>query len=142
MIKSMSRPMSWDLTNLPTMSWVKEDGDPQDSEVGFREDHGSIPNNQSPGESLGFTNPPLPSHANGGNMSRAPYATENMRMEVCLLGMQGLGKPGRHMFTTIEWGLFGDNESAEMDFRQDHPGAAACGLSGSGAGQPRLCRSR
>ena len=38
-------------------------------------------------------------------MARSPYATENMRMEVCLLGMQGLGKPGRHMFTTIEWGL-------------------------------------
>ena len=45
-------------------------------------------------------------HANGGTMARSPYATENMRMEVCLLGMQGLGKPGRHMFTTIEWGLF------------------------------------
>jgi molybdopterin guanine dinucleotide-containing S/N-oxide reductase-like protein len=46
-------------------------------------------------------------HANGGNMARSPYSTENMRMEVCLLGMQGLGKPGRHMFTTIEWGLMG-----------------------------------
>jgi trimethylamine-N-oxide reductase (cytochrome c) len=46
-------------------------------------------------------------HGNGGNMSRGPYATENMRLEVCLLGMQGLGKPGRHMFTTIEWGLMG-----------------------------------
>lgn len=47
-------------------------------------------------------------HANGGNMARAPYATETMRLEVCLLGMQGLGKPGRHMFTTIEWGLMGE----------------------------------
>ena len=46
-------------------------------------------------------------HGNGGNMVRGPYATENSRLEVCLLGMQGLGKPGRHMFTTIEWGLFG-----------------------------------
>ncbi len=46
-------------------------------------------------------------HANGGNMARSPYSTENMRMEVCLLGMQGLGKPGRHMVSTIEWGLFG-----------------------------------
>jgi trimethylamine-N-oxide reductase (cytochrome c) len=45
-------------------------------------------------------------HGNGGTMARSPYATENMRLEVCLLGMQGLGKPGRHMFTTIEWGLF------------------------------------
>jgi len=33
-------------------------------------------------------------------------------MEVCLLGMQGLGKPGRHMFTTIEWGLMGDPQPA------------------------------
>ena len=46
-------------------------------------------------------------HANGGNMARSPYAHENMRLEVCLLGMQGLGKPGRHMLSTIEWGLFG-----------------------------------
>jgi len=46
-------------------------------------------------------------HANGGNMARGPYAHENMRLEVCLLGMQGLGKPGRHMLSTIEWGLFG-----------------------------------
>jgi len=49
-------------------------------------------------------------HANGGNMARSPYATENMRLEVCLLGMQGLGKAGRHMFTTIEWGLMGGLE--------------------------------
>jgi molybdopterin guanine dinucleotide-containing S/N-oxide reductase-like protein len=47
-------------------------------------------------------------HGNGGNMVRGPYATENARMEVCLLGMQGLGKPGRHMFSTIEWGLMGE----------------------------------
>jgi hypothetical protein len=46
-------------------------------------------------------------HANGGNMARSPYSHENMRLEICLLGMQGLGKPGRNMFTTIEWGLFG-----------------------------------
>jgi trimethylamine-N-oxide reductase (cytochrome c) len=30
-----------------------------------------------------------------------------MRLEVCLLGMQGLGKPGQHMWSVIEWGLFG-----------------------------------
>ncbi|MCL5735395.1 MAG: molybdopterin-dependent oxidoreductase [Actinobacteria bacterium] len=46
-------------------------------------------------------------HGNGGNMARSPYATENIRMEVCLLGMQGLGKPGVHMLSTIEWGLMG-----------------------------------
>jgi hypothetical protein len=41
----------------------------------------------------------------GADMARSPYATENMRLEVCLLGMQGLGKLVRNMFTTIEWGL-------------------------------------
>jgi anaerobic selenocysteine-containing dehydrogenase len=51
-------------------------------------------------------------HANGGNMARGPYATENMRLEVCLLGMQGMGKPGRFMWTTIEWGLMGDPDPA------------------------------
>ena len=56
------------------------------------------------------------SHANGGNMARGPYATENMRMEVCLLGMQGLGKPGRHMFTTIEWGLMSNNDPPRWSF--------------------------
>ncbi len=60
-------------------------------------------------------------HANGGNMSRAPYATENMRMEVCLLGMQGLGKPGRHMFTTIEWGLFGNMDPPGWSFGKTIP---------------------
>jgi anaerobic selenocysteine-containing dehydrogenase len=60
-------------------------------------------------------------HANGGNLARAPYATENMRLEVCLLGMQGLGKPGRHMFTTIEWGLFGNMDPPEWTFGKTIP---------------------
>ncbi len=55
-------------------------------------------------------------HANGGNMARGPYATENMRMEVCLLGMQGLGKPGRSMWSTIEWGLFGSGWHPRWSF--------------------------
>jgi molybdopterin guanine dinucleotide-containing S/N-oxide reductase-like protein len=55
-------------------------------------------------------------HANGGNMSRAPFATENMRLEVCLLGLQGVGKPGRHMLTTIEWGLFGNMDPPKWTF--------------------------
>ena len=55
-------------------------------------------------------------HSNGGNMARAPFATENMRMEVCLLGMQGVGKPGRHMLTVIEWGLFGNMDPPKWTF--------------------------
>jgi molybdopterin guanine dinucleotide-containing S/N-oxide reductase-like protein len=48
------------------------------------------------------------SHANGGPMHRGPFASEIARLEICLLGMQGLGKPGANQFTTIEWGLFGN----------------------------------
>ncbi len=55
-------------------------------------------------------------HANGGNMSRSPYAHENLRLEICLLGMQGIGKPGRNFFTTIEWGLFGKLNPPFWDF--------------------------
>ena len=47
-------------------------------------------------------------HGNGGSMIRGPYSTEPARLEVCLLGMQGLGKPGAHCVRMIEWGLFGD----------------------------------
>ena len=54
--------------------------------------------------------PTSTSHANGGGLVRGPYSTENARLEVCLLGMQGLGMPGRHMWTTIEWGLMSDEK--------------------------------
>jgi molybdopterin guanine dinucleotide-containing S/N-oxide reductase-like protein len=35
-------------------------------------------------------------HGYGGPYIRGPYSTEPARLEVCLLGMQGLGKPGVH----------------------------------------------
>ena len=60
--------------------------------------------------------PTSTAHANGGNMVRSPYATENARLEVCLLGMQGLGMPGRHMWTTIEWGLMGEGWTPVWSF--------------------------
>jgi trimethylamine-N-oxide reductase (cytochrome c) len=47
-------------------------------------------------------------HGNGGSMVRGPFSTEPARLEVLLLTMQGIGKPGRHQFKMIEWGLFGD----------------------------------
>jgi anaerobic selenocysteine-containing dehydrogenase len=46
-------------------------------------------------------------HGNGGAGIRSPYSTENGRLEVILLAMQGLGKPGTHQAKMIEWGLFG-----------------------------------
>jgi len=45
-------------------------------------------------------------HGNGGSAIRGPYSHEPARLEVCLLGMQGLGKPGTHYVKWIEWGLF------------------------------------
>jgi molybdopterin guanine dinucleotide-containing S/N-oxide reductase-like protein len=45
-------------------------------------------------------------HGNGGPGIRSPYATERGRLEVLLLAMQGLGKPGVHQVKMIEWGLW------------------------------------
>jgi molybdopterin guanine dinucleotide-containing S/N-oxide reductase-like protein len=59
------------------------------------------------------------SHSNGGPGVRSPYSTEPCRLEVCLLGMQGLGKPGRHQLTMIEWGLFGGWNPPNWDVGDD-----------------------
>ena len=46
-------------------------------------------------------------HGNGGPYVRGPYSTEPARLEVLLLAMQGLGKPGVHQVKMLEWGIFG-----------------------------------
>ncbi|MBN1189570.1 MAG: molybdopterin-dependent oxidoreductase [Dehalococcoidales bacterium] len=43
-------------------------------------------------------------HGNGGPGIRGPYATENGRLEILLLAMQGIGKPGIHQVKMLEWG--------------------------------------
>jgi trimethylamine-N-oxide reductase (cytochrome c) len=43
-------------------------------------------------------------HGNGGPGIRGPYSTEQSRLEVILLAMQGLGKPGVHQLKMLEWG--------------------------------------
>ncbi len=45
-------------------------------------------------------------HGNGGSFIRGPYATEPARLEVMLLGMQGLGRPGVHQAKMIEWNMW------------------------------------
>ena len=45
-------------------------------------------------------------HCNGGSYIRSCYAHEPARLEVALLGMQGLGKPGANQFKFIEWTLY------------------------------------
>ncbi|MGA2262873.1 MAG: molybdopterin-dependent oxidoreductase [Acidobacteriota bacterium] len=44
-------------------------------------------------------------HYFGGGMIRGPYAHEAGRLEVCLLGMQGLGKPGVHQHQITYFGM-------------------------------------
>ncbi len=44
-------------------------------------------------------------HGNGGPGIRSAYSTEQGRLEVLLLAMQGLGKPGAHQVKMLEWGL-------------------------------------
>ncbi len=43
-------------------------------------------------------------HGNGGAGIRSPYSTENGRLEVFLLAMQGLGRPGVNQVKMLEWG--------------------------------------
>ena len=45
-------------------------------------------------------------HGNGGPGIRSAYSTENGRLEVFLLAMQGLGGPGKHYVKMIEWWQF------------------------------------
>jgi molybdopterin guanine dinucleotide-containing S/N-oxide reductase-like protein len=40
-------------------------------------------------------------HYYGGSYIRGPYSHEPARLEVCLLGMQGLGKPGVHQYNKL-----------------------------------------
>ena len=47
---------------------------------------------------------------NGGPGIRGPYASEPARLQVLLLAMQGLGKPGANQAKMIEWGLFDNPE--------------------------------
>jgi molybdopterin guanine dinucleotide-containing S/N-oxide reductase-like protein len=53
-------------------------------------------------------------HGNGGPGIRGPYSTERGRLEVLLLAMQGLGKPGAHQVKMIEWGLRSERATNPM----------------------------
>ena len=48
-------------------------------------------------------------HGNGGSYIRGPFSSEPARMEVMLLGMRGLGKPGVHQCKLIEWNMWAKN---------------------------------
>jgi molybdopterin guanine dinucleotide-containing S/N-oxide reductase-like protein len=53
------------------------------------------------------SNPTTLLHGNGSPGIRGPYSTENARLEVLLMAMQGLGQPGKHQVKMIEWGMHG-----------------------------------
>lgn len=78
-------------------------------------------------------------HGNGGGLIRGPYSTEPARLEILLLAMQGLGKPGAHMVKMIEWGFFGD--FAQMAFPRSevipHCMAAYIGTASDFAEKPK-----
>ena len=50
-------------------------------------------------------------HANGGGYIRSCFSTEPARLEILLLAMQGIGKPGTGQFTVIAFGEFGFDEA-------------------------------
>jgi len=43
-------------------------------------------------------------HGNGGSYIRGPYSHEPGRLEILLLAMQGLGRPGANQVKMLEWG--------------------------------------
>src|SRR3974377_1422034 len=45
-------------------------------------------------------------HGNGGSYIRGPYSSEPARLEIMLLGMRGLGKPGVHQAKVLEWNMW------------------------------------
>lgn len=74
-------------------------------------------------------------HGNGGSYIRGPYSTEPARLEILLLAMQGLGKPGCNQVKMMEWGLFYEMRDYPTprpivcpDLRKAHRGAS--GLTG------------
>jgi len=77
-------------------------------------------------------------HGNGGPGIRGAYSTETGRLEVLLLAMQGLGKPGTHQIKMIEWGIFELRTTNPMPVGEILPNVAAAytgGLFSSDANQ-------
>jgi len=65
-------------------------------------------------------------HGNGGSYIRGPYATEPARLEVTLLAMQGLGKPGANQVKMMEWGFFGRTYEMPVPIPVVMPQVFAC----------------
>ena len=68
---------------------------------------------------------------NGGPGIRGPYASEPGRLQVLMLAMQGLGKPGVNQAKMIEWGLLGEPEQEPFPRPKVFPNLGAA-YTGSG----------
>lgn len=64
-------------------------------------------------------------HGNGGSFIRSAFSHEPGRLEVCLLGMQGLGQPGKAQLKMLEWGFFG------IDVANPGPASVICPTPGA-----------
>ena len=64
-------------------------------------------------------------HCNGGSYIRSCYAHEPARLEIALLTMQSLGKPGRNQLKFIEWGLYNQDDQNAAPRPEFHPSNGA-----------------
>jgi trimethylamine-N-oxide reductase (cytochrome c) len=64
-------------------------------------------------------------HCNGGGYIRSAFSHEPARLEVALLGMQGLGKPGANQFQFIEWTLFNLPSKSPVPVSEVYPSSEA-----------------
>jgi trimethylamine-N-oxide reductase (cytochrome c) len=60
-------------------------------------------------------------HCNGGGYIRSCFSHEPGRLEVALLGMQAVGKPGRNQFKFIEWTLFNNPNFSPLPVSETFP---------------------
>jgi anaerobic selenocysteine-containing dehydrogenase len=59
-------------------------------------------------------------HFYGGSYVRGPYSHEPARLECCLLGMQGLGKPGVHQYAKMGGDIFAMTDTPQPALRLRH----------------------
>ena len=60
-------------------------------------------------------------HGNGGGYIRSAYSHEPGRLEILLLGMQALGKPGANQFKFIEWNMLGNPDFNPLPVSEKYP---------------------
>jgi len=78
-------------------------------------------------------------HGQGGNYTRGPYSTEPARLEVILLGMQGLGKPGVQQAKIADWGFMGIPDELSLPRGIFQPNLRAAYTGASQGDIPKQC---